>query len=261
MNESPSLADWLAQEPFTLALSAGFFSFFAHTGLLLALERHGLRPRRVVGVSAGALAGGLWASGLPARQIADRLLALRRADFWDPGVPLGGLIKGRKFDDLLREVAPVEQIEEGPTAFAAVAYDVLRWRTVVLDRGPITGAIRASCAVPGMFRPVWHQRRLLVDGGVTDRCGEAALAPGERLVMYYMPSSRTPSAARGKEIEATRARWAGPRCAFLDGAGLPAVGPFKLERGAAALQQGLEVGLRRLEAPVADLLAAPAGPR
>src|SRR5690606_33221631 len=48
-------SDWLAREPFTLALSAGFFGFFAHTGVLLALEHAGLRPRRIVGVSAGAL--------------------------------------------------------------------------------------------------------------------------------------------------------------------------------------------------------------
>jgi len=52
--------EWLAAAPYTLALGAGFFGFFAHTGVLRALEESGVsRPRRVVGVSAGALAGGL----------------------------------------------------------------------------------------------------------------------------------------------------------------------------------------------------------
>ena len=47
--------DWLAAAPYTLALGAGFFGFFAHTGVLRALEESGAaRPRRVVGVSAGA---------------------------------------------------------------------------------------------------------------------------------------------------------------------------------------------------------------
>ena len=56
-------ADWLSEEPFTLLSSAGFFGFFAHAGLLAALEQTGLSPRRVAGASAGALAGGLWAAG------------------------------------------------------------------------------------------------------------------------------------------------------------------------------------------------------
>ena len=46
-------ADWLEAEPFTLVLSAGFFGFYAHAGLLHALELAGLKPRRVVGASAG----------------------------------------------------------------------------------------------------------------------------------------------------------------------------------------------------------------
>ena len=49
--------DDLARDPFTLVLGAGFFGFFAHTGILPALEEAELIPRRVVGVSAGALAG------------------------------------------------------------------------------------------------------------------------------------------------------------------------------------------------------------
>src|SRR5690606_10394272 len=85
-------AQWLADEPFTLALGAGFFGFFAQTGLLAALEDEGLRPARVVGVSAGALAGGLWASGLSAADLEAELCSLRREDFWDPGLPLFGLL-------------------------------------------------------------------------------------------------------------------------------------------------------------------------
>ncbi|MCA9636687.1 MAG: patatin-like phospholipase family protein, partial [Myxococcales bacterium] len=89
--------EWLGERPFTLVLSAGFFGFFAHTGVLTALEAAGLRPRRVVGISAGALAGGLWSAGLDVSEITDELVGLRRGDFWDPGLPLGGLLRGDKF--------------------------------------------------------------------------------------------------------------------------------------------------------------------
>src|SRR4051812_30729734 len=96
-----SLAAWLAQEPFTLAMSSGYFGFFAHCGVLWALEEHGLIPARVRGSSAGALVTGLWAAGLSARQVADDLLSVTRADFWDPRPGLG-FLKGQLFDQRLR---------------------------------------------------------------------------------------------------------------------------------------------------------------
>src|SRR5690606_7643453 len=142
---------------FTLLLGAGFFGFFSHAGLLAALEEAGLRPRRVVGVSAGALAGGLWASGLGAEVLTAELLRLRRADFWDPGLPLGGLLRGRKFGEKLRALlhtTGVRVVEECPTPFAAVSHDLRGRRTHVMDTGPLDVAIQASCSVPFMFRPV-----------------------------------------------------------------------------------------------------------
>ena len=94
----------LSDRPFTLQLSAGFFGFFAHVGFLKALEEAELSPTRIVGVSAGALAGGLWAAGLSAERLGQRLRDLRREQFWDPGLPLGGMLKGRRFEALLREL-------------------------------------------------------------------------------------------------------------------------------------------------------------
>lgn len=222
--------DWLGEEPFTLLLGAGFFGFFAHAGCLAALEEAGLRPRRVVGVSAGALAGGLWASGLSAGRIAEELTTLRRADFWDPGPPLGGLLRGRKFArklGTLLDEAGVSQIEECAVPFTAIAHDVLRRSTLVLDRGPIEVAIRASCTVPFMFRPVWSDGRLLVDGGVSDRSGFTAIAPGERVLFHHLPSRRRlrlgpvsmPTTVPGADALMLVTPW------------LPRVTPFRLDRG------------------------------
>ena len=59
-----TLREVLAEAPYGLALSSGFFGFFAHTGVLAALLDAGLVPARVSGSSAGALVGGLWAAGL-----------------------------------------------------------------------------------------------------------------------------------------------------------------------------------------------------
>src|SRR5947209_13663229 len=93
---SMRLRDWLAEAPFSLALSAGFFGFFAHAGFISALEDAGLVPDSVTGSSAGALVGGLWASGTPAARIEAELRPLRREHFWDPA-PGFGLLRGRLF--------------------------------------------------------------------------------------------------------------------------------------------------------------------
>src|SRR5689334_8453056 len=97
---APTLRQWLAEGPFALTLSSGFFGFFAHTGLMTALEDAGALPARLSGSSAGALVSGLWASGVDAPAIRDALLALRREDFWDPGFGLG-LLRGRLFRERL----------------------------------------------------------------------------------------------------------------------------------------------------------------
>lgn len=242
--------EWLARRPFTLALGSGFFGFFAHTGVLLALERAGLRPRRVTGVSAGALAGGLWASGFTAEALATELLALRRADFWDPGPPLGGFLRGKKFQRKLEEListSGVRIIDDCPLPFAAVAYDVLRRRTVVLERGSLAAAIQASCTVPVMFRPRLHQGTLLIDGGVRDRNGEIALLDDDRVLLHTLASSgpwRHLRARRGGlMVPGTDAR------TTLAIPELPRVSPFRLRFGASALERAFGWTTRWLDRP------------
>ncbi len=231
-------AQWLAQEPFTLMLGAGFFGFFSHAGLLQALEASGLRPQRVIGVSAGALAGGLWASGVSADALAEELTALRRDEFWDPGLPLGGLLRGRKFNRKLRRVlerSGVAQIEHCRVPFTAVVHDVVGRRPVALDRGPLDRAIQASCAVPLMFRPLWMRGRLVVDGGVSDRVGMSALRPDERVLMHYLPSRRRVFRDRRAHPQSVP----GQRLMAIT-PDLPRVTPFRLERGPVALSRTRE---------------------
>jgi NTE family protein len=236
---------WLGEAPFTLALSAGFFGFFSHTGLLLALERAGLRPRRVVGVSAGALAGGLWASGLSASSLAEELTRLRREDFWDPGLPLGGVLMGRKFEAKLATVLRplgVTSLEHCPTPFAAVVHDLLRRRPLALERGPIAPAIRASCTVPLMFRPRWHQGRLLVDGGASDRDGEIAARRGERVFVHRLTSRRAAAAPPSRGHASDRLTLSIPD--------LPRVTPFALHAGPVALSRTERFVQRWLDQPL-----------
>lgn len=240
--------DWLAERDFTLVLGAGFFGFFAHTGLLLALEHYGLQPRRIVGVSAGALAGGLWASGLPAERIAEHVLALRREEFWDPSFPWGGWLAGRKFLRKLEGVlAPtgVERLEHCPTPFVAVAYDVLALRSRALATGSLHSAILASCSVPLMFRPVWRERQLLVDGGIADRLGVTAWKPRERVLVHALP----PRPGRSRSLDGTRG--VGVEAQMLELPDLPQVHPYALDRGRLALEHAFTAAGAWLAAPTA----------
>lgn len=246
--EHASNRDWLAAAPFTLALSAGFFGFFAHTGVLQALEEAGVRPRRIVGVSAGALAGGLWASGLSAAELAEELLRLRRVDFWDPGLPLGGLLKGGKFAAKLRSLLDdrgVPRVEDCRLPFAAVVYDVVARRVRAVDRGPLGPAIQASCTVPLMFRPLRHEGRLLLDGGVADRLGLCALQPGER-ALHHALRSRSPW--RGISDTVPKGMSEGPDRKLLVVEDLPRVTPFRLDAGPSALQRAHAATTRWLAA-------------
>ena len=240
----PTLRAWLAEAPFTLGLSSGFFGFFAHAGVVSVLEEEGLRPARIVGSSAGALAGGLWGAGVPAAQLREELLALRRAHFWDP-FPGLGLLRGRLFRERLEAMLPVRSFDACPVPLAFSAFDVLGWRTAVLDAGPLAPAIHASCAAPVLFQPVRLGGRLYSDGGVRDRHGLAG-ARGDARILYHHLTSRSPWRRRSSPALRIPER-PGLRAVAL--AGLPRLGPFRLERGREAMERAAEGMRAALDAP------------
>jgi NTE family protein len=239
------LRDWLAEVPFTLGLSSGFFGFFAHAGVVGVLEEEGLLPARLCGSSAGALVGGLWAAGLPAPRIREELCRLRRADFWDPGPGLG-LLRGGRFRARLEALLPVRTFEECRWPLSLSAFELRGLRTVVLRRGPLAPAVHASCAAPVLFQPVRIDGRLHSDGGVRDRHGLAGLGEGER-VLYHHLTSRSPWRRPNSPALRVPSR-PGLRAVALPG--LPRLGPFRLERGPLALEQAAQGMRAALASPV-----------
>ena len=227
-----TLREWLREGPFTLGLSSGFFGFFAHAGVVCALEDEGLLPARVVGSSAGALTGGLWAAGIPARRIREELLALRREHFWDPRPGLG-LLRGALFRARLEAILPVTSFEACPRPVAVSVFDLRARRTAVLRSGELAPAIHASCAAPVLFQPVRIAGRPYLDGGILDRHGLAALEGGER-VLYHHLTSRSPWRRRNSPALRIPDR---PRLRALAFDGIPRLGPFGLGRGAEALER------------------------
>lgn len=152
-----------------LVLSGGSVRAAAHLGVLEVLEREGIRPDFVAGVSAGSVVGALYCAGLPL----DEMKRLSQELRW---TRLGRITRPRLgFFDTSRLEGRMDELLEGRTfdqlsiSFAAVAVDILRGRVVALREGPVSRAVRASCALAGTFMPVEDGERLLVDAGLINK--------------------------------------------------------------------------------------------
>lgn len=244
----PLLREWLEEAPFGLAMSSGFFAFYAHCGVLAALEEQGLLPSHISGSSAGALVGGAWAAGVDATSLRRTLLSLQRQDFWDPA-PGPGLLRGRRFVQQLETLLPTERFEQCRTSLAVSAFDLRRRRTAVLRKGKLARSIAASCAVPLLFHPVWIDGRPHVDGGVKDRHGMAGM--DAQRVFYHHIASRSPW--RNPHSPALKIPHR-PGLKALSISGLPRVGPFRLENGERAFTQAYQSMREALELPATAVI-------
>ncbi|MGE0791451.1 MAG: patatin-like phospholipase family protein [Sandaracinaceae bacterium] len=248
---APTLREWLAEGPFALGMSSGFFGFFAHTGVMSVLEEEGLLPARVSGSSAGALVTASWAAGLSASDLERELVQLRREDFWDPS-PGFGVLRGRLFRERLRSLIGDARLEGGRVPAAVSVYEILTRTTRVIDAGSSAFAIHASCAVPGMFHPVRDEGRFgwLYDGGLQDRPGLSGLGGAKRVLFHHL-ASRSPWRKRKSPALAIPRREGLTALVIED---LPRVDPFRLERGPIALTRAREATRRALDRPLASVV-------
>lgn len=240
-----TLKDWLQEQPFTLTLSAGFFSFFAHCGMVSVLEDEGLYPTKITGASAGALIGAGWASGCSVSRMQDRLFSLSKADFWDPRFGLG-LLKGQLFRHLVAEVAEAERLEDCPTPIALSVSDLCSRTTHVLTHGPLAEAVHASGAVPFLFHPVCIHGRYYVDGGLTDRHGLAGADAGSR-ILYHHIATRSPWRRKNSPALVIPHR---ANLVTLEIENLPRSGPNRLDQGKLAYAHARQATHWALTQPV-----------
>jgi len=151
-----------------LALSGGGARGFAHIGVLKALVQHQIPIDMIAGVSAGAIVGGAFASGMPINEIAAMASKIGWTNMMRPSLSPLGLLSSAPMGKFLKQHLPVSRFEDLAVPFAAVTCDFDSGEEVVLvGSGDLAFAIRASCAVPGLFAPLTDAAgRLLVDGGV-----------------------------------------------------------------------------------------------
>jgi len=152
-----------------IALSGGSTHGAAHIGVLRVLEREGIRPNFLAGTSAGALVGCAYAAGIPLDEITDIFKSMSWPQLLRPSfIHSLSLFDTSPMEKFLREKIGDGNFQDLDIPFAAVACDIVTSEKVVLNKGPLAPAIRASASIPGLFNPIELDGRLLVDGGIVD---------------------------------------------------------------------------------------------
>ena len=151
-----------------LALSSGGARGLAHIGAIEELESHGFQITSIAGCSMGALIGGVYAAGKLEEfrewmKTIDRKKMLELTDF---SFSINHLVKGNRIIEAIMDFVPDIAIEELPIPYCAVATDLKAGREVVIDKGSLFEAIRASISLPSFYEPVQRDGMILIDGGV-----------------------------------------------------------------------------------------------
>lgn len=173
-----------------LVLGAGASRGFAHIGVLKILEANHIPIHMIVGTSAGSFVGSLYAYGYNAFQLQKMSLSIERADIVDLIIPDNGFIKGEKLEQYINRMVNNTPIEKMRIPFYAVVTDLLNGQEVVFGKGNTGTAVRASCSIPGIFRPVTIGNLLYADGGIVSPVAvEAARRLGADVVIAVDISS------------------------------------------------------------------------
>lgn len=185
-----------------LALAGGGIRGAAHVGVLLALEECGMKPDAVAGTSAGGIIAGLYAAGMSAERLRDLVLDISQtgAALADPDIAgilalapgllfrkcsaCSGLLKGDRMENYLNEITGGIFMPELPIRTVIPAVDLCTGQTVAFTNtifgtkiapgvkwftgARLCEAMRATSAIPAVFRPKFLADMCLVDGGVAD---------------------------------------------------------------------------------------------
>ncbi|MFT4994182.1 MAG: NTE family protein [Paraglaciecola sp.] len=153
-----------------LALGSGASRGWAHIGVIQALEELDVQIDVIAGCSIGSYVGAAYASDrlAPLTEWVNSLTEWQVLALMGVGLHRGGLVSGQKVFQALQDNFCFETFEQLHKPLGVVATDLYRGREVNFYQGAIVDAVRSSCAIPGLFPPVYHNDRWLVDGGVVN---------------------------------------------------------------------------------------------
>ncbi len=186
-----------------LVLGAGASRGFAHIGVLKILESNKIPIHMIVGTSAGSFVGSLYAYGFDAYRLQTMAFSIQRDDIVDLTIPDNGFVKGEKLENYVNWALRDTPIEKLQIPFYAVATNIQTGEEVVFGSGNTGTAVRASCSIPGIFRPVRLSEGTYVDGGVVSPLAiDAARRYGADVVIAVDISSSPANLSPRSTIEA-----------------------------------------------------------
>ncbi len=147
-----------------LALGGGFARGISHIGVLRVFEENGLPVDCIAGTSVGSLIASAYAAGSSLEEMERQAAVTHFRDFGRWTLSWMGLATNERLEHYLHRFSPAARFEELKLPLAVAATDLGTGEAVYFTEGEIGPPLRASCAYPGLFLPVEHRGRILVDG-------------------------------------------------------------------------------------------------
>ena len=151
-----------------LALGGGAVLGAAHVGVLKAIEEANIKIDCVAGTSIAAFIAALYAFGKTISEIEVIGRELKWIDIAEVTLSRYALLSNEKLGELVEEHIGDKNIEDAHIPLSIVACDAASGEKVILDKGPVTDAVMASACIPGIFKPIVIDNRMLIDGGVVE---------------------------------------------------------------------------------------------
>ena len=158
---------WLKRKrKIALVLSGGSARGLAHLGVLKVLKREGFKFDLVVGSSIGALIAATYCLDIPLEHLEAIALKTTAADLIDITISRMGLTEGNKLENVIKKAVDGKTFEDVRIPLAITAVDIETGEDMYFTSGDMVKLIKASCSLPGIFKPVEYNGKLLADGGL-----------------------------------------------------------------------------------------------
>ena len=151
-----------------LALSAGSVRGLAHIGILKVLEKEKIPVDYIAATSMGGIISACYASGLNAQELEEIAKTAKWRRLVDFAVPKTGFLKGRKIENFIGSLIGYKNFEELSIPLSLIVTEITRGEKIILNKGSVARAARASMSIPGVFTPIVVNDNVLVDGALVD---------------------------------------------------------------------------------------------
>lgn len=150
-----------------IALSGGGIRGIAHLGVLAALDAHGVRIDCISGTSSGAIIGAFYAQGISPKEGFEIYQKIKLSTYIKPVLNLG-LLSLDHTEKLYKTYIPHNSFEELKCNLTVAATNFYSGALTYFNSGNLTKAVQASSCIPGVFKPIFIENQMYVDGGVLD---------------------------------------------------------------------------------------------